>query len=49
MMHSKINTQETPGIDTQPLKLDDRLRLAAGLLVDSFLALDSIEDDATNL
>jgi len=35
--------------ETQPTELDDRLRLAAGLLVDSFLALDSIEDDATNL
>lgn len=48
-MHSKTNTQETLTIDTQTAGLDDRLRLAAGLLVDSFLALDSIEDDATNL
>lgn len=32
-----------PGI---PDDLDERLRLAAGLLVDSFLALDSIKDDA---
>ena len=48
-MHSKTNTEKVLKIDTQPLELDDRLRLAAGLLVDSFLALDSIEDDATNL